>query len=897
MDLITPEIITSFYQCKRKAFLTLNSSSPYKKTAYESMLENKAHQVKNDYCKTNHARAFYPGSLEDGVDLISDIKFTIEDYEFDCMALKKNHGNSNLGDYYYEPVIFFDGIKAPSQNLVKLAFLGYLLKIIQQRFPSKGIIVNSEKRQIKVHLERFTPELETNIHEIRDFSIVEPNVYLNRHCDFCSFLSDCRKIANKEGNISLLDKVSRKEIDKYAKKGIFNLTQLSYLYRPKKKNSKSKTFYTYKPELQALAIRTKKIYVRELPKIETTNLLICIDIESTPEINHYYLFGALLINDNKSEYLHFWSNSKEEELENWRKLLRVLSVHENVPVYHYGSFESDVFRRLSKIYGIDVKEVMDRMVNINQYIYGKIYFPTYSNKLKELAKYLGFKWQAQESSGIQSIVWRYYWEQGQLKYKEILIDYNRDDCIALSILVSELQNIQNKAKTLDNVDFADNAKKVESSISKNIHEQFDIALELAHSEYDRKKIQVDFDKNHVLKQTKVKGHKQNNYSWLGKNLRNPDKIIVFPPDKYCFIHKKRRLNKSNYQYRKVKLDLKFSKNGVKKTIIEYIGQHGHCPICNNSYAPLEFREISKDLYGHNFKSWVVFQRVEIQLSFSKINESLYGIVNEKIGSSSGVEFIRQFSERHKETEDKILNGLLIGQYIHVDETTVSISGTKQYVWVLTNGKYTILTLTANRETLGIKELLKDYTGILISDFYAGYDSVDCVQQKCWVHLLRDLNNDLWKNPFDKEYENFVSDIRNLIIPILETFYRHGLKQYFFRKHERNVERFYNKTIDGVKYNSDLCSTYQKRFKRYKDSLFTFLRNDDITWHNNVAENRIRHICVQRKISGSFGPNQFPHYLRMLGIMHTCKQQKKSFLGFLLSQEKDIDYYKDTKRIY
>ena len=45
------------------------------------------------------------------------------------------------------------------------------------------------------------------------------------------------------------------------------------------------------------------------------------------------------------------------------------------------------------------------------------------------------------------------------------------------------------------------------------------------------------------------------------------------------------------------------------------------------------------------------------------------------------------------------------------------------------------------------DFLADYNGTLISDFYPGYDSVQCQQQKCWVHLIRDLNDDLWGNTF------------------------------------------------------------------------------------------------------------------------------------------------------
>lgn len=45
MDLVRPEIVTSFFQCERKAFLILNSTLAYKKTSYELMLANKARQI------------------------------------------------------------------------------------------------------------------------------------------------------------------------------------------------------------------------------------------------------------------------------------------------------------------------------------------------------------------------------------------------------------------------------------------------------------------------------------------------------------------------------------------------------------------------------------------------------------------------------------------------------------------------------------------------------------------------------------------------------------------------------------------------------------------------------------------------------------------------------------
>ena len=45
-------------------------------------------------------------------------------------------------------------------------------------------------------------------------------------------------------------------------------------------------------------------------------------------------------------------------------------------------------------------------------------------------------------------------------------------------------------------------------------------------------------------------------------------------------------------------------------------------------------------------------------------------------------------------------------------------------------------------------MLRNFKGVLVSDFYAAYDAIDCPQQKCLIYFIRDLNDDLLKNPYD-----------------------------------------------------------------------------------------------------------------------------------------------------
>jgi len=151
----------------------------------------------------------------------------------------------------------------------------------------------------------------------------------------------------------------------------------------------------------------------------------------------------------------------------------------------------------------------------------------------------------------------------------------------------------------------------------------------------------------------------------------------------------------------------------------------------------------------------------------------------------------------------------------------------------------------NREADFLKDLLKEFKGVLVSDFYPGYDSINCLQQKCLIHLIRDLNNDFFKNQLDTEFKNIVINFGQLLRKIVETINRYGLKKRHLNKHENDVINFYTHIINRD-YESELAISYQKRFKKNRYKLFTFLEHDGIPWNNNNAEHAITFFGLYRR---------------------------------------------------
>jgi len=136
---------------------------------------------------------------------------------------------------------------------------------------------------------------------------------------------------------------------------------------------------------------------------------------------------------------------------------------------------------------------------------------------------------------------------------------------------------------------------------------------------------------------------------------------------------------------------------------------------------------------------------------------------------------------YEQTFNQLKEKIRAGHLVHVDETKVSIKGVRGYIWVFTNLEEIIYFYTDTREGKILDDFLDGFKGVLISDFYTAYDSQPCPQQKCLIHLIRDINDDLLKNPFDEELKKIASEFTVLLVPIIETIDKFGFKKKEFKK--------------------------------------------------------------------------------------------------------------------
>jgi hypothetical protein len=111
-----------------------------------------------------------------------------------------------------------------------------------------------------------------------------------------------------------------------------------------------------------------------------------------------------------------------------------VSKYEDFLVFCYGGYERAFLKRMRKraerIEQVD--RVLAALTNVLSLVYAHVYFPVYSNGLKDVGACLGCSWTEPNASGIQSVVWRRRWEatRGE-EWKQRIVTYNLEDCAAL----------------------------------------------------------------------------------------------------------------------------------------------------------------------------------------------------------------------------------------------------------------------------------------------------------------------------------------------------------------------------------------------------------------------------------------------------------------------------------
>ncbi|MGB7463783.1 MAG: TM0106 family RecB-like putative nuclease, partial [Candidatus Acidiferrum sp.] len=704
------------------------------------------------------------------------------------------------------------------------------------------IIHGNDHGTLRVHTAGLLGEVRKSTGKLAELvaSGSAPDLVLNRHCGECEFRDRCRKKAVDSDDLSLLGGMTDGERRKLRSKGIFTVTQLSYTFRPRRRPKKLKAKRDkYHHSLKALALREKKLHIVGNPQLKIEGTPVYLDVEGIPDRDFYYLIGLRTANGDDTAQYGLWADSVHQEMQIWSDFLGILSGIASPVLVHYGSYETTFLKRMCERYGHPPEgsaaaHAIKSAINVLSFLFAQVYFPTHSNGLKDTASFLGFIWADAGLSGPYSIVCRSEWELlADAARRQRLIAYNADDCKALQVLTGFACGLRQCDPTgvpqsLGSIVLVDRLKPLPrfNLISKDgaALPEFTEINKAAYWDYQRDRVYVRSSKT-------IKRASQN--ALKHRATRLPVKVgIEYPPPSFCprcggvDLDLRGKTNLLTY-------DVSFMRSGVRGFVRRQIWPRYYCARCQELVRPPGTGLFTIRKYGLYLRAYAIDQLLQLRISGIKVARAINQILHFELSGSLVSQFKSEFTEMYRQTVEQLVAKITTGSLVHADETQARVVGKTGYVWVLSSLEEVVYVYSDTRQGDMIQSKLGEFRGVLVSDFYAVYDSIKCVQQKCLIHLMRDINDDLHKHPFDLELRSIAQDFARLLRPMVKTIDRRGLRKRFLSKPVAEVDKFYSRLSQGT-LTSEVALGYEKRFVKYRGKLFSFLKHNDVPWNNNNA---------------------------------------------------------------
>jgi predicted RecB family nuclease len=635
--LITTEIFRAFLNCETKSYLKSSGDSGPQREFIEwerSRLDDFKQKCLVKLCANFEADECLVAtsslqSLENSkYRLIIDCVLQAQGLQSHVHALERLVAPVKSKHNALIPIRFLPNEKITKHDKLLLAFDALVLFTAFGEMPLFGKIMHgSEQRITKVKLASLIEMSKTVVSKIaaQQASATPPQLILNKHCSECEFQSRCREVAIEKDELTLLSRMSEKERKQHHHKGIFSVTQLSYTFRSRRRPKRSAAKpQKYSHALKALAIREGKIHIVGKPKLNIKGNPVFLDVEGIPDQEFYYLIGFRIKSGGSYIQHSFWANERCEERQIWTSFLRTLSKIEDPQLIYYGSYEAVFLKKMKQRYPEAVADVtcLDQLIadsmNLLSVIYAQIYFPTYSNGLKEIAQYLGFQWTDNAASGLNALIWRSKWELSRdPTLKQKILTYNAEDCEALervttaSVLLCKNQ-VDLSASTDNDVVHTDELTQEWPYLFRKIDflvPELEYINQAAYWHYQR-------DKVYVKSSQRLKRVHQERTRARTRHLPINKTVVVERRPSSCTKCKATKIYKHG-RATKVVYDLKFGPAGIKRWILKYSFNRYICSECRATCRgefDLEKRPWTGSKYGSELRSYIIYQIIELKLA-------------------------------------------------------------------------------------------------------------------------------------------------------------------------------------------------------------------------------------------------------------------------------------------
>jgi transposase len=321
-----------------------------------------------------------------------------------------------------------------------------------------------------------------------------------------------------------------------------------------------------------------------------------------------------------------------------------------------------------------------------------------------------------------------------------------------------------------------------------------------------------------------------------------------------------------------------------------------CPKCGKiHYMPFPPEVYKEGLLKERLTSLVAYMKNVCHASFSTIRKYIRDVLGEKVSRGYLRKVIEKVSRSLEAPYNELLDRLPLETIVNVDETGHKENGDKFWTWVFKAELYVLFKIDKSRGSKVLIDILgKEFNGVLGCDYFSAYrkymKDFNISIQFCLAHLIRDIRflttlTDAETNAYGQKLLDQVKNMfkvihnRDSMTPQTFTAALEHAKQKIIATALNNVPSRVNKKGKEEKREAQ---NMVNRFRLYGKAYFEFITTPGIDPTNNVAEQAIRFVVIDRHVTqGTRSVKGRQSNERLWTVIATCSLQGRSAFNFIL----------------
>jgi hypothetical protein len=339
---------------------------------------------------------------------------------------------------------------------------------------------------------------------------------------------------------------------------------------------------------------------------------------------------------------------------------------------------------------------------------------------------------------------------------------------------------------------------------------------------------------------------------------------------------------------------------------EHLAHAYWCENCGQiHYAEFPPEILREGLFKSRLTALVAYMKNVCHASFSTIRKFLRDVLGEPVSRGYLAKVIQKVSQSLERPYEELLEHIPLETTLNVDETGHKNNGDRFWTWVFKAELYVLFRIDKSRGSKVLIEVLgKEFEGTLGCDYFSAYrkfmKDFHVAVQFCIAHLIRDIKF-LTSLP-DESTRAYGEKLLQAVKGMFKTIHRHetlapedfrtALEQAKAQIIHIAIEEVPSQLDDKGKEQKREAQNMANRFRKHAKAYFEFITTPGMDPTNNVAEQAIRFIVIDRHVTqGTRSAKGQRANERLWTVIATCALQGRSAFAFILQAVQA--YFQDT----